>query len=52
LAAPYALVGTVDELVEELDRYRERWGFTSYVVRADAVDLVALLIERFRDAPG
>jgi probable F420-dependent oxidoreductase len=52
LAVPYALVGTVDELVEELDRYRERWGFTSYVVRADAVDLVAPLIERFRDAPG
>jgi probable F420-dependent oxidoreductase len=41
LAAPYALIGTLDEVTEELDRHRERWGFTSYVVRADAIDIVA-----------
>jgi probable F420-dependent oxidoreductase len=45
LAAPYALIGTVDEVIEELDRHRERWGFTSYVIRADALDIVALLMD-------
>jgi len=52
LAAPYALVGTVDEVIEELDRHRERWGFTSYVVRADVIDIVAPLIDRLRDEPA
>jgi hypothetical protein len=49
LAAPYALIGTVDDIIEELDRHRERWGFTSYVIRADAIDIVAPLIEQLRD---
>ncbi len=48
LAAPYALVGTVDQLVDELAEHRERWGFTSYVVRAQAVDDVASLIGQLR----
>jgi probable F420-dependent oxidoreductase len=48
LAAPYALIGTVDELVDELAEHRERWGFTSYVVRAQAVDDVASLLDRLR----
>jgi hypothetical protein len=52
LAAPYALIGTVDEIIEELDRHRERWGFTSYVVRANAMDIVAPLIERLRNEPA
>jgi hypothetical protein len=52
LGAPYALIGTVDEVIEELDRHRERWGFTSYVVRADVIDIVAPLIERLRDEPA
>lgn len=45
---PYALVGTVDEVIEELDLHRERRGFTSYVIRADAVELVAPLLDRLR----
>jgi alkanesulfonate monooxygenase SsuD/methylene tetrahydromethanopterin reductase-like flavin-dependent oxidoreductase (luciferase family) len=45
LAAPYALVGTVDEVIEELDRHYERWGFTSYVVRVDTIDIVAPLMD-------
>jgi probable F420-dependent oxidoreductase len=48
LAAPYALIGTVDEVTEEFDRHRERWGFTSYVVRAEAIDIVAPLLDRLR----
>jgi len=46
LAAPYALIGTVDDLAEELVRHRERWGFTSYVVRVEAVDAIAALMQR------
>jgi probable F420-dependent oxidoreductase len=48
LAAPYALVGTVDEVIEELNQHRERWGFTSYVIRVDAIDIVAPLLDRLR----
>ena len=48
LAAPYALIGTVDQLVEEVLAHRERFGIASYVVRADAIDHVAPVIERLR----
>jgi probable F420-dependent oxidoreductase len=46
VTAPYALVGSVDQIVEELVSHRERWGITSYVVRAPAIELVAPIIER------
>jgi probable F420-dependent oxidoreductase len=46
--APYILVGSVDQLVEELTEHRTRWGITSYVVRADAIDTVAPVIDRLR----
>jgi probable F420-dependent oxidoreductase len=48
VSGPYALVGSVDELVEELIGHRQRWGISSYVVRAPAIDLVAPIIERVR----
>jgi hypothetical protein len=44
LAAPYALFGSVAQLADEVARHRERWGFTSYVVRADAIDAAARLL--------
>jgi hypothetical protein len=52
LAAPYALIGTVDEVIEELARHRARWGFTSYVIRADAMEVVAPLLDRLRGWSG
>jgi probable F420-dependent oxidoreductase len=33
LHTPYMLVGTVDEMVEQIHRARERWGFSYYVTR-------------------
>jgi probable F420-dependent oxidoreductase len=48
VTAPYALVGSVDQIVEELVSHRERWGITSYVVRAPAIGLVAPIIEQLR----
>ena len=50
LGSPYVLVGTLDELAEELAQHHERWGFTSYVVRADVIDDAAALIDRLRSA--
>jgi probable F420-dependent oxidoreductase len=46
LVSPYALIGAVDELVDQLLAHRERWGFTSYVVRADTIDAVTPVIAR------
>jgi probable F420-dependent oxidoreductase len=44
LDSPYALIGTYDELAGELRAHYERWGISSYVVRADAMDAVAPLL--------
>ena len=46
LAAPFALVGTIDDLAEEIASHEQRWGITSYVVRAPAIDAVGELIAR------
>jgi probable F420-dependent oxidoreductase len=45
LAAPYLLIGTVDEIVEQLHRARERWGFSYYVTRdpAQTAPIIAAL---------
>jgi len=40
---PYVLIGTVDEIVDQLHRCRERWGITYFVVRA--LDAFAPVIE-------
>lgn len=32
-ATPYALLGTVDEIADKLERCRERWGISYFVVR-------------------
>jgi probable F420-dependent oxidoreductase len=34
LTAPYLLVGSVEEIVEQLHRARDRWGFTYFVTRS------------------
>jgi plasmid stabilization system protein ParE len=46
LDTPYMLIGTVDEIVEQLHRSRERWGF-SYFVTRDA-EQTALIIAAVR----
>jgi probable F420-dependent oxidoreductase len=50
IGAPYMLLGTVDQLAEEVRQHYERWGFTSYVVRADVLDAAAALIDRLGSA--
>ncbi len=34
---PYLMVGTTDALVEKLLDHRERWGFSHYTVRREAL---------------
>ena len=48
LGAPFVLIGDLDQLADEIAMHHDRWGFTSYVLRADAIDTGAALIERLR----
>jgi probable F420-dependent oxidoreductase len=44
LGSPYAHIGTLDEIIASIRDNRTRWGFTSYVVRADAIDDAAAIV--------
>jgi hypothetical protein len=48
LEVPYVLVGTLEEVADQLRRNERQWGITRYTVRADALDAAAGLIERVR----
>lgn len=44
LETPYMMVGSTDELVDKLLEHRERWGFSHYTVRREALDHLAPVI--------
>ena len=46
LASPYVLIGTVDQIVEDLEARRERWGISYYVVREPSLDAFAPVVAR------
>jgi probable F420-dependent oxidoreductase len=46
LASPYLLVGTIDQIVEDLQARRERWGFSYYVVFEPYIDAFAPVVAR------
>jgi probable F420-dependent oxidoreductase len=46
LATPHALVGTADDIVEQLVARRERWGLSYIGLSADALDAMAPVIAR------
>jgi len=46
LGTPFLLIGTVDEIVDDLLARRERWGFTYYTVFAHTMDAMAPVVER------
>jgi probable F420-dependent oxidoreductase len=46
LESPYVLIGTVDHLVEELERRRERWGISYYVIFEPYMDAFAPVVAR------
>lgn len=46
LEAPYLLVGTLDEMEEELQRHREKFGISYYVVEEGKMDILSPLVAR------
>jgi probable F420-dependent oxidoreductase len=46
LQSPYVLIGTVDEMVENLQARRERWGISYYVIFEPFLDAFAPIVAR------
>jgi len=46
LQSPYVLIGTVDQMVEDLQARRDRWGISYYVVQEPYLDAFAPVIAR------
>jgi probable F420-dependent oxidoreductase len=46
LRSVYVLVGTVDQLVEDLQARRERWGISSYTIFEPYIDAFAPIVAR------
>jgi probable F420-dependent oxidoreductase len=46
LEVPHALIGTVDQIVEQIEARRDRWGFTYWVVQGDAMESFAPVVAR------
>lgn len=44
--APYALIGTIDQITDQLFEARERWGLCRWAVRADALDSAERILAR------
>ncbi len=48
LETPYLLIGTADEIADQLRRSRERWGFSYITVHAPYRQAFVPVIERLR----
>jgi probable F420-dependent oxidoreductase len=46
LQSPYVLVGTVDQIVDDLQARRKRWDFSYYVVQEPSLDALAPVVTR------
>lgn len=46
LQSPYVLIGTVDQMAEDLQAYRDRWGISYYVVHEPYMDAFAPVVAR------
>ena len=46
LQSPYVLIGTVDQMVEDLQVRRERWGISYYVIFEPYMDAFAPVVAR------
>jgi probable F420-dependent oxidoreductase len=46
LQTPHLLIGTEDQIVEDLLARRQRWGFASYVIREPDIDAFAPILAR------
>ena len=46
MASPHALVGTLDELVDQCHERRERWGISMIGISSDVMETMAPLVAR------
>jgi len=46
LQTPYVLIGTVDQMVEDLRARRQRWGFSYYTISEPYLDAFAPVVAR------
>jgi hypothetical protein len=46
LEVPHFIIGTIDQIVEDLEQRRERYGISHVVVPGDAADDLAPIVER------
>jgi probable F420-dependent oxidoreductase len=46
LQSPYVLIGTMDQLVEELQMRRARWGISYYIIFEPYIDVFAPVVAR------
>jgi alkanesulfonate monooxygenase SsuD/methylene tetrahydromethanopterin reductase-like flavin-dependent oxidoreductase (luciferase family) len=46
LQSPYVLIGTIDQVVEDLQAYRDRWGISYYVVHEATMEAFAPVVAR------
>jgi probable F420-dependent oxidoreductase len=46
LEVPHALVGTVDQMCEDMKSRRERWGISYYTFQEQLMDVMAPVVER------
>ena len=46
LESPYVLIGTIDQIVEDLEARRARWGISYYVVQGPFLDAFAPVVAR------
>jgi alkanesulfonate monooxygenase SsuD/methylene tetrahydromethanopterin reductase-like flavin-dependent oxidoreductase (luciferase family) len=46
LQSPYVLIGTVHQIVDDIQARRERWGFSYYVVQEPYLDALAPVVAR------
>lgn len=42
--SPFALIGSVAQIIEDLERSRERWGFSYVIVGAESLDAMAPVV--------
>ena len=46
LQSPYVLIGSVDQMVEDIQAHRKRWGISYYVVHEPYLDDFAPVVAR------
>jgi probable F420-dependent oxidoreductase len=46
LQSPYVLIGTVDQMAQDLQAYRDRWGISYYVIHEPCIDAFAPVVAR------